>query len=870
MLKKITLLLLILSGSTLINAQIGPQGIYIGADTISYTNPKEYLMIDNPQLEGLTSLERNAIRLIAGISKNDKITIPSDRTSEALENLWRTNYFDEITIDFKQTGPNEGFLIYRFQEKLRLATKDKQGNPVPMFAKGSVKKSDIDDLKTKAKLIQGKILTDQMRGYAENVIKDFFVEKGYANCSVSTTVLPDTAMKGYARLKFDVQKGKKVKIEDVIIAGNKEIPDWKLRKKLKETKRLRWYNPFNSGKYLEENYDADKLGMLDKYLAKGYRDARIVSDSVVKVSDNRVKIYINIDEGAKYTFGNITWIGNTKYTSGRLDTLLAIKKGDLFNQELLDKRLNMNPDGIDISSLYMDDGYLFFQLNPTETNVNENNQIDIEIAMYEGVQATIGKVTVVGNTKTNDRVIYREIRTRPGQLFRRSDIQRTLRELGQLGYFDPEKLGVQPVPNPKDGTVDIQYTVEEKASDQIQLSGGWGGGRIVGTLAVTFNNFSAKNIFNRKAWTPLPSGDGQKLSISANSSGTFYQSYNISFAEPWFGGKKPIYLGGSVYHNVQNYTAGGGKRYERIDGKRVVVENANFLTSTGASINFSKRLKWPDDYFNLNISQDFSHYNVHNFSLFSFQNGYANNVKTTVSLNRNSLQGNPIFPTGGSNITFTGVYTPPYSLFNKKDYSTITEQEKYKWLEYQKYKFTAQWYMQLTNKKDKEGKPARNLILRSSIGFGMLTYYNRQVGITPFERFYMGGSGLTGFSVDGREIIALRGYNDQSIDGINGKGASNICKYTMELRYPISLNPQATIFALGFAEAGNAWSNFKDVKPFNVKRSAGVGIRIFLPMFGLLGLDYGWGFDKLDNPLKGSVPGKGQFHFTIGAQIGEL
>lgn len=710
-----------------------------------------------------------------------------------------------------------------------------------------------------------KILTDQLLAQVHNSVKEFYINEGYAHASVIVKTEDSKKLRGKKDLYVIVDKGKKVRIKEVNIIGNTQVSDGKLRRKLKDTKSYKWYL-FRAGKYLEDNLEKDKPNMLDKYLALGYRDAHIVKDSVYYVSKNRVKIDITIEEGRKYYFRNITWIGNSKYRSGQLDTILGIKKGDVFNQATLDQKLYMNPSGYDISSLYMDDGYLFFQLTPTEVNV-ENDSIDLEIRMFEGKQAIVSRVTVSGNTKTNDHVILREIRTRPGQLFRRSDVQRTMRELSQLGYFDPEKLVPSPKPHPEDGTVDIDYAVEEKPNDQISLSGGWGGGRVIGTLGVTFNNFSARNFFKKEAWSPLPSGDGQRLSVSAQSNGLYYQGYNISFTEPWLGGKKPQSLTVGAYYNVQNFS--GVARHIRQNGERMVNPLASFMTSATGNVGFSKRLKWPDDYFQFYVDQTYSYYTLYRASVFLFQNGYANNIKTTINFSRNSLQGNPIFPTGGSVISLTSVLTPPYSLLNGKDYSTLSPSEKYKFLEYQKYKFTSHWYMQLTNQKAPEGKEPHNLVLRASFGFGILGMYNRAVGVAPFERFYMGGSGLTGYSLDGREIIALRGYSDNSISGADGRGNCIISKYTMELRYPVSLNPQATIFALAFAEAGNAEQRYKDFNPFNVKRSAGLGVRIFLPMFGLLGLDYGWGFDTLPyNPSTGN--GKGQFHFTIGAQLGEL
>jgi outer membrane protein insertion porin family len=662
-----------------------------------------------------------------------------------------------------------------------------------------------------------------------------------------------------------VSKGKKVRIKDLNLYGNSIIPAWKLRRKMSDSKPFKLYTFWNSGKYLEDNLEKDLPSIITKYNGKGYRDARIAKDTVYFVKKNRVNIDVFVEEGNKYYFGNIKWFGNAKYRSGQLDTILNIKKGEIFDQSLLDQKLMMNPNGYDISSIYMDDGYLFFNVTPQEVNVR-NDTIDLDIHIYEGKQAIINRVTVLGNSKTNDHVIYREIRTRPGQLFRRSDIIRTQRELSQLGYFDPEKLGVTPTPNAADGTVDIEYRVEEKPSDQIELSGGWGGGRVVGTLGLSFNNFSMKNIFKPSAWSPLPTGDGQKFSIRAQTNGIFYQSYNLSFTEPWLGGKKPNSLSVSAFYSMFNST--GSKKYVNdAEGNKILNVNRSTMKIIGGSVGFGKRLKKPDDFFSLYSEASYNYYELQNYSFFILANGYANDFNCKINITRNSIDA-PIFPKNGSNFSLLGQFTPPYSLFNGKDYSTATIAEKFKFIEYQKYKFTAEWYTQLTNKKAGEGKEARNLVLRTKIGYGILGMYNKTVGVSPFERYYMGGSGLSGFqNFVAREIIALRGYTDNSLSSTSG---DPLCaRYTMELRYPISLNPQATIFILGFAEAGNTWARYKDFNPFQVKRSAGFGLRVFLPMFGLLGLDYGWGFDNIPgNP--GSGNGKGQFHFTLGAQLGEL
>ena len=843
----------------LCTAKIASAQVVLGGDEIDYSNPKEY-SIAGVEIEGVTTLDKNVLKLVSGLIVGQRVKVPGEKFSDAVKNLWKQGFFDDIKIDVDKIIGNDIFLKIIINEKPRLGR---------YTFKGVTKKSEADEIRKKIHLITGKIVTDQLLGSTKNIVKEYYMDKGYYGAKVDIKTEEDKSGKNKVALYIVVDKGNKVRVQEVTFTGNTVIKSTGfggLKSKLKDTKAYRWWNFFNTGKYLEDNLEKDKPKIIDKYLSMGYRDARISKDTVYFVAPDRVRIDITIDEGHKYYFHNITWAGNGKYRSGQLDTILGIKKGDVFNQSILDQKLYSNPSGYDISSLYMDDGYLFFQITPSEVNV-QNDSIDMEIRLYEGKQAIINRITVNGNTKTNDHVIFRELRTMPGQLFRRSDIMRTQRQLQQMGYFNAEKMGVEPKPNPADGTVDIEYTVEEKPNDQVELSGGYGSGRIIGTLGVTFNNFSARNVFKKDSWSPLPSGDGQRFSVRVQSSGINYQSYNMSFSEPWLGGKKPNSLTIGAYYTVQNYNGIG--RTVKINGVNITNPQASYMTSMTGSINYGKRLKWPDDYFAFSIGESYSYYVLYNASVFSFPTGYINNIKTNLNISRNSLQGNPIFPTGGSVVSLTAVLTPPYSLLNGKDYTGLSQEGKYRYLEFQKYKFTTSWYMQLTNQKAPDGKEARNLILRTSFGFGILGEYNSAVGIAPFERFYMGGSGLTGYSLDGREIIALRGYADNSIAGADGKGCSIISKYTMELRYPVSLNPQATIFVLGFAEAGNAEQVYKDFNPFNVKRSAGAGIRVFLPMFGLLGLDYGWGFDNIPyDPSTGN--GKGQFHFTIGANLGEL
>lgn len=823
---------------------------------LDWSKPQEYT-IAGIEVDCSEYTDKNIIRLLSGLTVGDKIQIPGDKISESIKTLWKQGLFEDVQIYLQKTIGKDAFLKIVVIEKPRLSK---------FSFKGKVKKNDADDIRGKIRLVREKVVTDYTLGYVKNVVKDYYVNKGFFNAEVNvTTEVDKTTRTPHVIVYIDVNKGKKVRIKNLNFIGNTVVPSWKLRRKMKDSKPFRLYNPFNSGKYLEDNLEKDLPSVLAKYNSKGYRDARIVKDTVYFVKKNRVNIDVRIEEGNKFYFGSIKWLGNTKYRSGQLDTILNIKRGDIFDQSVLDQKLFMNPNGYDISSLYMDDGYLFFNVTPQEVNVH-NDTIDLEIHMYEGKQATINKVTVMGNSKTNDHVIYREIRTRPGQLFRRSDIIRTQRELSQLGYFDPEKLGVTPTPNPANGTVDIEYKVEEKPSDQVELSGGWGGGRVVGTLGLAFNNFSMRNILKPSSWSPLPTGDGQRFSIRAQTNGLFYQSYNMSFTEPWLGGKRPNSLSVSAFYSLFNST--GEKRYKTdAEGNKITNPNRSTMKIIGTSVGFGRRLKWPDDFFSMYTEASFNYYELTKYPYFILANGYANDFNVKLNISRNSVDA-PIFPKNGSNFSLLGQFTPPYSLFNNKDYSALSLGERYKFIEYQKYKFTAEWFTQLTNKRAGEGKEARNLVLRTKIGYGILGWYNRQVGVSPFERYYMGGSGLSGFqNFVAREIIALRGYSDNSLSSQQG---DPICaRYTMELRYPISLNPQATIFVLGFAEAGNTWAKFKDFNPFQVKRSAGFGLRVFLPMFGLLGLDYGWGFDNIPgNP--GSGNGKGQFHFTLGAQLGEL
>jgi outer membrane protein insertion porin family len=832
MLKKLLFLLFSISFSTSLLAQV-----QLGNDSliIDYSNPTEY-EIAGITVTGIRFLDESALKTLSGIKVGDKVKIPGDKIQKAIENLWKQGILTDVKIVANRIEGKLIFIELQLQERPRLSK----------FAFNGVRKGEADKLRETIQLQKGKVLSENIIITISNQVNNFFKEKGFLNVATNIRQQKDSAEANSNIVFIDVKKGSKVKIKKINIEGNTALTDGKLKRALKNTKEKIWWKIFTTSKFREDEFVADKEKLIAKYNEKGYRDAKIVSDTVYAINSRRVNVDVKVDEGNQYFFRNITFLGNAKYTTEELNKIVGINRGDVYNAKRLESALYMSEAGRDVTSLYMDDGYLFFNIDPVEVQV-EGDSIDLEMRIYEGKQATINKVTVKGNTKTNDRVIMREIRTKPGQLFSRTDIIRTQRELSQLGYFNPEKLGVNPKPNPETGTVDIEYQVEEKPSDQLELSGGYGANQLVGTLGVTFNNFSARNVSNWKSYSPLPSGDGQRISVRGTSNGRYYQSYNASFTEPWLGGKKPNALTVSVYRSIQT------------NGRKKSDELRQAIFITGVSVGLQRRLKWPDDYFTYYSGVNFQIYNLKNYrSTFLFSNGTSNNFSFEQQIGRNSID-QPIYPRKGSEISLTLQLTPPYSLLNNKDYSTAEDAEKYKWIEYHKWKFNATTYTKLLG----------NLVLYNRAQFGFLGLYNRTIGQSPFERFYLGGDGLSGFSLDGREIIALRGYDNNSItpEDISGNniGGTIFNKFTMELRYPMSLNPSATIYGLAFVEGGNNWLKFKEYSPFNIKRSAGVGIRIFLPMFGLLGLDYGWPFDI--QPGNTEVVKTGQFHFTIGQQF---
>ncbi|MFI5203898.1 MAG: outer membrane protein assembly factor [Flavobacteriales bacterium] len=807
-------------------------------DSIDLSEPKEY-EIGGVTITGAIFSNQDALKAIAELRPGLKIMVPGVAITSAIKKLWDQRMFSNIDIRYTKITGNIIYLDILVEERNQL------GGKVP---EGDFKKKEFEKLKDdleEAFLYRGVTLTPEIINRTKRFIIGHFRDNGYYNVKVDIELQPDPMGNNTQEMHIKLTKGPKVKIKDIILEGNVSLSNPQIYRLMKETKRKKWWRMWKKSKFMDSDYKADKQKIIDKLNDMGLRDAFIEFDSTWMADARHKMIKIRINEGKKYYIRHITWLGNGKYRSSYLDSALGIKRGDLYHKSDLDARLYMSQAGNDITSLYMNFGYLFFNINPVEIRV-EGDSIDFEMRISEGRQARYKDIRIYGNDKTSDWVLLREIRTRPGDMFNREDIIRTQRELSQLPYVNPEKIGINPIPNPADGTVDIEYTIEEKASDQVNLSAGWGGGRLIGTLGLTINNFAANKVLNGRAWTPIPSGNGQQLSISAQSTGAFYQGYNLSFVEPWLGGKKPNSLSVNGYHTFSSN-----------DTKKRSDETKSKLMIYGGSVGLGKRLKWPDDYFTIYHELTYQYYVLNNyFGVFTFSNGFVNNVSYRYSLSRNSIDA-PIYPRSGSNLTFTAKMTLPYSFFNKKDYSGLSDQERFRMLEYFKLKFTTSHFLPIT--KD------RKLVLNVRTGVGILQPWNKKVGNPPFERFVMGGSGLTGVNFFfGREIIAFRGYNDGEVS--SNFGDFIIAKYTAELRYPLSLNPSATIYLLTFADAGKTWNSLRSFNPFDVYRSGGVGVRLFMPMFGILGLDYGW---RLDN-VPGRFMAKGQFHFTIGMNLGEL
>ncbi len=795
-------------------------------------------------LEG-TNKNKSAVLIRSGLAEGDKIKIPSEATREAVRKLWESKLFTDVKLYAEKIKGDDVKLIFKFKEtpqigKIKVVKSETGKNP---------SKSEREDLEGNLKNLTYRSYNPNVVFRAKEIIEKYYSDEGKLYPKIKHYIKNDTTKNNKVILFIEVDEGPKVKIEDIVFKGNRALPDSKLRKAMKETKRKLWWNIIRGAKFIESEYTEDLNLVKAAYLQYGFRDIKILNDSIIKTEEDKIKLIITVDEGKRYYFRKINFVGNTQYSNEFLIKYLDIQKGDVYNEQRLQQRLTMDPRQTDISSLYLDDGYLFFNLNAKEVKI-ENDSVDLEIQIFEGKQAVVGQITIVGNTKTSDHVILREIFMRPGDLFKRSDIIRSQQSLHALRYFAPEKLQVNPKPNPANGTVDIEFVVEEQPSDQFELQGGFGAGRVVGTLGLSFNNFSTKRFWKRKYWNPIPSGDGQTLTLRAQSSGPWYQSYNFSFTEPWFGGKKPNALSTSVYHTrLQSVNTGG---YQYI---------------TGATVGLGKRLKWPDNFFRFQYSLGYQKYDVFNYSGLNIATndpGTFNNLNTKITISRSSID-QPLYPRSGSEFNIIAQLTAPFvSLLNSPDeVKGMSEVNQYKWIEYHKYKFHAGWYNKIID----------NLVLYSKVNFGLLASYNKNIPISPFERFYMGGSGLTGFNIDGREIIPLRGFSEANSQNVvfNGDGKNGgvgAIKYTFELRYPISLEQQATIYALAFAEAGNTFSSLRQFDPFDVKKAAGMGIRLYLPMLGMLGFDYGFPFNAANSELEPSFTSfPGQFTFTFGGNI---
>jgi outer membrane protein insertion porin family len=793
--------------------------------TLDYTQQKDY-EIGGVRVTGAQYADANTLISLSGLRVGTKVRVPGTNFSTAVRTLWNLKLFTDVRINQERTVGDQIFIEIVVVE-------------LPRYTRHSfvgVKKSKHDDLNglINKYLQKGAILTENVKATLIYKLEELYVEKGYLNARVKINSYPDERATNATRLEFVIAPGKKVKIKDIRFVGNKNVKSRILRKKMKETHRKK--KLFKKSKLVRSLYEEDKRKIETYYNNNGYRDARIVRDSIWRNKKGEIMIQMNIEEGNRYYFRNIVWKGNTLYETKYLGQVLGINKGDVFNQELLNTRLSFSQDGRDISSLYLDNGYLFFRVDPVETAI-ENDSIDLELRIYEGPQATIDRVVIRGNDRTHEHIIRRELFTRPGDKFSRADIIRSQREIVNLGYFNPEALDINTPVNPDRGTVDIEYTVEEKPSDQLELSAGYqpatafSRGGVIGTLGVTFNNFSIRNIKNKEAWNPLPQGDGQRFSLRGQTAGERFQSYNISFTEPWMGGKKPNSLTVAGFYN--RFTSGfsGSESFQKLE----------ILQGT---VGFGTRLKWPDDNFIFRADADIQTLKLSNAISFAFQddlgrvvsNGIVHNYSLGITVARNSIN-DPIFPKQGSLISMKMNATPPYSWFKDESfYQTSSVSEIYKYAEYLKWRIDAEWYTTLVGK----------LVLKTQAKIGILGKWSDKTSLSPFERFELGGDGLNNqnFGLNARDIISLRGYNTSDIMARYPGGAGVFNKYTVELRYPISLNPQSTIFVTAFAQGGNAWGRAQDFNPFDIKRSVGLGLRVFLPMFGTLGFDYGIGIDK--------------------------
>jgi len=841
------------------------------------------------EVSGLESYNEQTVIAYSGLKSGDEMFFPGERITKALKKLWDSNLFSDIDLYITNVEGNVADIEIEVTEVPELAE---------IIIEGVKKKNVREELIKENNLTPGVKVTENLITTTKNYIESKYRKDGYFNSRVEVTTSPvvDTTGVNKVNMMVNVDRGDKVKISDIDFTGNEMFSDARLKRAMKKTKEKNFLRFWKRSKYIAAEYEEDKVNIINKYKEKGFRDARIINDTLIREDQENIVLRLDLEEGRKHYIGNIDFIGNSVYTDEQLIRELGIFKGDVYNGVLLKERIAdpSDPDARDLSNLYKNNGYLFSQINPVETRIY-NDTIDFEIRIIEGKEAYFNNISVVGNDKTKDHVIYRELRTKPGQKYSQTNVIRTLRELGQLGFFDAEQISpdFQNV-DPNSGTLDMQYSVVEAGASQIELQGGYGGGGFIGTLGLSFNNFSLAGIFDKEAYKPLPMGDGQTLSLRAQAS-SFYQTYSLSFVEPWFGGEQPVSLQTSFSYTRQFFFDQMARRADK----------SRSFDILGVNVGIAKKLRWPDDYFTLSQAVGFQRYDLNNYQtgLFTFPDGYSNNLTYTLGISRNSEGFNPIFPTVGSNFSITAKVTPPYSLWNGVDYANLDQQsefqlkdangnlinpngtrlragdepvgdqakidqEKFKWLEFYKVKFKGSWYNTLFNFGGNS-----NLVLRTHAEYGFLGAYNSDRGIPPFERFYLGGDGLGAYSLDGREVVQLRGYPNQSVVPLdrtslsrasNQDGATIYNKYSLELRFPITLKPMASIYALAFMEGGATYDNFRDFNPFQLNRSAGAGLRVFMPQFGLLGIDFGYGFD----PVPGSVgPNGWETHFIIGQQF---
>jgi outer membrane protein insertion porin family len=805
---------------------------------VNFSQENDYI-IGGVSVSGIRYLDINALIGISGLKVGQEITIPGDIITTAAQRLWQQGLFSDVRISIDTLKADTVFLDIFLQERPRISAIKFNG----------IRTSEKEDLVKKISLPVGSQVTSYILDNTRKITRDHFIEKGFLNTSVDFVEKDDPDQPNNVILSINVDKKEKVKIGEINFVGNEYFKESKLRHQMKGTKKKN-FNFLKVSKYISEKYNEDKLKLETFYNDNGFKDFAIVSDSLYKISDNRVGLQIKVDEGKQYFLRNVDWVGNSVYKKEDLNKVFNVKRGSVYNQSLILDRLKGAGGSEDaVSNLYLDYGYLFSDLTPVESKV-EGDSVDLEIRIFEGDQAYINDIIISGNSRTNEHVARRELYTLPGDLFSKEKIMRSIRQLGVLGEFDPEKINPTPLSDPTNGTVDMLYKLEERANDQFEISGGWGAGMLVGTVGVRFNNFAMKDFFKPSAWRPYPSGDGQSLSIRAQSNGKIYQSYNISFEEPWLGGKKPNNFSVSLYRSIMT------------NGKKKGEDGRTSMIMDGASIGLGKRLEWPDDFFSIYGEMSYQKYDLNDYTYmrFLFSTGKSNLLSLTTKLMRFSTSPNLIYPRTGSSFTLALQLTPPYSLISGKNMAGTPNDVKYKWIEFHKWTFKADYYFPLT-KDDK-------MVLNAKFAFGYLGHYNKDIGPSPFESFYLGGSGMTGYTLYGHEIISMRGYTDGSLTPVdaNGTPIGNVySKLSFELRYPISLNQQATIYGLAFLQAGRAWNKLREYNPFKMCRSAGVGLRANLPMFGLLGIDWGYGFDAVPSGASGS--NHSQFSFVIGQEF---